>query len=149
MLHAAADASFDAPILSCGYVLTQSDGGEETFIDAGMRILNTEEVRPEIEWCPSRGEYRAVITAVRAALSYSDQPLLVYTDNVPVRDAILGDNDPFEEYFHHCLCSFLGRFPHWHVLDVDRERNVAAHEQARVGLKLGRRILDLGKGVSA
>jgi ribonuclease HI len=141
-LHVYADASLDEPVLSCGYVITRSRGREKDFVDAGCRILNIEETRADIDYCSSRGEYRALITAVRAALDHAEEPLILYSDCDCVVDNVRGDNDIFETYFPHALFSFVGRFTDWHITNISRERNELAHEQARIGLKLGRDIID-------
>lgn len=140
MLHIHTDASYDSPILSCGYVITRNEGADETLVDAGYRVLNTDEVRSDIDWCATRGEYRAMITGVRAALDHADEPAIVYSDNEPVVNAVKG-HDPFETYFSHALLSFLNRFEDWHVASLDRSFNERAHEQARVGLKLARDLM--------
>lgn len=140
MLHIHTDASYDSPILSAGYVITRNEGPDETLVEAGYRVMNTDELRNGIDWCSSRAEYRAMITGVRAALDHTDEPVVVYTDNEPVKNAITG-HDPFEEYFSHALLSFLNRFTDWHVTSLDRRFNERAHEQARVGLKLARDLM--------
>jgi len=142
VLHVAADASYDDPICSCGYVITKSTEGSETLVDNGFRVLNTQQYRPEIPWCCTRGEYRALITGVRAALDHTENAMIVYSDSKPVVNSIREDDDRFNEYFPHAFRSFASRFADWHVSWIDRERNELAHEQARVGLKTARKLLD-------
>ena len=142
MLHLATDASYDSPICSCGYVLTRSTGGSEKLVETGSRVLNTEADNRDIDWCSGRAEYRALITGVRAALDYTDEVLLCYSDNDGVVRAIQRGGRLFESYFQHALFSFLPRFADWHITNVDRERNETAHKQARVGLNVARRLLD-------
>jgi len=142
MIHVYADASYDPPICSCGYILTRSAGADEQFLDTGCRVLNTEADDSRIDWCASRAEYRALITAVRAALDWTSEALMVYTDNESVTEAIQSEETVWEAYFPHAFHSFVERFRDWHVTDVPRERNKLAHEQARIGLKLGRDIMN-------
>lgn len=142
MLHLATDASYDAPIASCGFVITRSGGGSEQLVETGQQVLNTDACERGIDWCATRSEYRALITGVRMALPYTDEPIICYSDNQPVIQAIRGKYDSFEPYFEHAFYSFINRFPDWHITDIDRERNEAAHEQARVGLKIGRDLLE-------
>lgn len=143
MLHLATDASFDEPICSCGWVLTRSAGGSEELVETGSRVLNTDGDRRDIDWCASRAEYRALITGVRAALDYTDEAVLCYTDNEPVKEAIRNEHeDPYESYFRHAFMSFVERFSDWHISSINRDRNEVAHDQARTGLKVGRELLD-------
>jgi ribonuclease HI len=128
----------DLPILSVGYVITRTRRGTETFLDAGCRIVNTEETRKHIDWCSARGEYRAVITGVRATLDRTNEPIIVYTDHKEVANAIRDQRQFREPYFRHAVLSFLERFRDWHVTCIDRDDNELAHEQARIGLKVGR-----------
>lgn len=141
MIHVYTDASMGNSVLSCGYIITQTERGEESLIDAGYRIMNTDAVRTDIDWCSSRGEYRALITGARAALDYTNDVIMMYSDNDAVVEDVRGRKGRWEGYFRHALFSFLGRFRDWHITNVDRERNELAHEQARIGLKLGRDIM--------
>ena len=141
MLHLATDASYDPPICACGYVLTRSGSGSEELVETGSRVLNVYADTRGIEWCSSRAEYRALITGVRAALPFTDEPIICYQDNEAVTQSIREDRQSFEPYFRHSLMSFLGRFRDWHITDIDRERNETAHQQARVGLRVARDLL--------
>lgn len=134
----------DDPILSIGYVLYRSDGVEETLLDTGTRVLNTDEHDRRIEWCSQRGEYYAGIVAARAALDYSNEPFVLHLDAETVVEDIKNNHDRFEPYFRHALFSFLPRFREYYVRNVHRSNNESAHEQARVGLKIGR---DIQQGV--
>ena len=141
MLHCYVDASYDPPVLGCGYIITETSRGDERLVNAGCKILHTEAVLPHVDWCSMRAEYRAVISGVRAALPHATNPLMLYSDNDHIVDAIRTREWFGEPYFDHALFSFLGRFEDWHVTNIDRERNDLAHEQARIGLKLGRDIV--------
>lgn len=135
----------DDPILSVGYVLYRSRAGEREFLDSGCRVLNTDANERRISWDSSRGEYYSAIVAVRAALDYTNEPLLLHLDNEGVVQAIQQKHlDGFEPYFRHALYSFLPRFEDYVVQLVHRDNNQAAHEQARVGLRVGR---DIQEGV--
>jgi len=141
MIHAFADASFDSPILSVGYVCYQSDGTDRELLDMGTRIVNTEATDRRIDWCSTRGEYYGAIVATRAALDYTHEPLLLHLDNQAVVESINNERrDGFEPYFHHALNSFLKRFNDYYVQEVSRENDEVAHEQARIGLKVGRKV---------
>jgi len=143
VLHIYSDASFDSPILGCGYVITRTRQGTESFVETGSKVINTDAVRDEIDWCSNRGEYRALITAIRAALSYTSESVLLYSDCDAVVEVIRrNDTDSWdiEPYFPHAFYSFANRFRDWHLTNIARERNEIAHEQARIGLKLGRDI---------
>jgi len=142
VLHVATDASYDSPIASCGFVLTRSGGGSEELVETGQRVLNTDACERGIDWCSSRAEYRALITGVRTALPYTDEPIICYQDNEAVTRAVRGEYDSFEPYFGHAFRSFIERFTDWHITDIDRERNEAAHKQARIGLKIARDLLE-------
>jgi len=145
VLHLATDASYDPPICACGYVLTRSGSGSEELVETGSRVLNVDADTRGIEWCSSRAEYRALITGVRAALPFTDEPIICYQDNEAVTRAIRGNHDSFEKYFGHAFFSFIERFDDWHITDIDRERNETAHQQARTGLKVARDLLAMNE----
>lgn len=144
MILVYADCSHDDPILSVGYVVYRANQGDETLLDTGTRVLNTQSHERDVTWCNSRGEYFAAIVGVRAALDYTNEPLVLHLDNDGVVEAIKTGENPFESYFQHALQSFLPRFDDYHVRSVHRETNEAAHRQARVGLQIGR---DIQRGV--
>ncbi len=142
MIHAFADVSMDKPVMSVGYVLYRSRQNEETLLDTGTRVVNTEEDNRDIKWNSHRGEYFGAIVAARAALDYTNEPIIIHLDNSHVVKAIKQRTWGFERYFPHALYSFLGRFEDYHVRIVHREQNEKAHEQARVGLRIGREIAE-------
>lgn len=143
MLHLATDTSFDPPICACGYVLTKAVGGSKRLVETGSRVFNVERDDRDIDWQATRGEYRALISGVRVALDYEDHAILCHTDSDGVVEAINHPHlDDFEPYFRHALMSFLGRFDHWRVRVIDRNRNVPAHQQARTALQTAREYLD-------
>lgn len=144
MIHAYADASMDSPICAVGYVLFRSDGTEQQFLDAGTRLFNKQEDDRRIDWGSNRLEYYAAIIAVRAALEYTNEPIILSLDHQDVVGHIRDGTDPFEPYFRHALMSFLPRFEDYFVQVVHRDHNEIAHEQARIGLKIGR---DIQQGV--
>jgi ribonuclease HI len=128
--------------MSVGYILYRSRSGEETLLDTGTRVLNTDEDDRRIHWTSGRGEYFGAIVAARAALDYTSEPIIVHLDNTGVVKAIKQRTWNHESYFPHALFSFLERFKDYHVRVVHREQNEKAHEQARVGLRVGREILE-------
>jgi ribonuclease HI len=142
LIQAYGDISLDEPVLSVGYVLFRIEDGEKQFLESGNRLINTETSERDIDWTTHRGEYYAAIVATRAALDYTDEPIVVNCDSEPVVDAINERNDHFGEYFQHALYSFLPRFENHYVRYVDRENNKYAHEQASLGLQIGRDIME-------
>ena len=137
------DASIDLPIVSVGYVLYRSGKGDQDFLTAGTRLLNADEHDRDIEWSIQRAEYYAAIIATRAALDYGSETFLLHMDCDDVVTDIRKDTWRNEAYFEHSFRSFIHRFDNWHITLVNRDNNQAAHEQARVGLKVGR---DLHQG---
>jgi len=135
----------------------------QDFLTAGTRLLNADEhdregeerrsgssrrndsaqQNREIEWSIQRAEYYAAIIATRAALDYGSETFLLHMDCDDVVTDIRKDTWRNEAYFEHCFRSFIHRFDNWHITLVNRDNNQAAHEQARVGLKVGR---DLHQG---
>jgi len=144
MILGFADASVDDPIISVGYILYRADGGNEELIETGTRVLNAESHDREIEWDSNRAEYFGAIIATRAALDYTDEPFVLHLDHEEVAKRIKQRTWHMEPYFPHCLFSFLGRFEDYHVRCIHRDNNQRAHEQARLGLKIGR---DIQEGV--
>jgi hypothetical protein len=142
MLEAYADCSYDNDlgVLAAGYIVYELDQNERTMVETGNRVLNTNADTRPIDWCSNRGEYWATIVTARAVLGYTDQPIMLYTDADSVYEAVVGD-DPYEDYFSHALKSFLHRFNNYYIRSIDRENNEIAHDQARLGLKIGRDIL--------
>ena len=137
------DASIDLPIVSVGYVLYRSGKGDQDFLTAGTRLLNADQHDREIEWSIQRAEYYAAIIATRAALDYGSETFLLHMDCDDVVTDIRKDTWRNEAYFEHSFRSFIHRFDNWHITLVNRDNNEQAHEQARVGLKVGR---DLHQG---
>lgn len=140
MIHAYADTSVDTPIVSVGYVLYRSSNGEEELLDTGTRVINADADDRRIDWDSMCGEYYAAIVATRASLAYTNEPFILNLDCTDVVRKIKERTWGKEAYFPHALYSFLGRFDEYHVRRVHRENNEVAHEQARVGLKIGREI---------
>jgi len=91
-----------------------------------------------------KAEYYAAIIATRAALDYDNSTLLLNCDSKETVRKIKQDEWNKEAYFPHTLFSFLNRYNDWHLSNVDRSNNEAAHQQARNGLRIGR---DLQNGV--
>jgi hypothetical protein len=144
MILAYADASVDTPIVSVGYILYRVDSGTEELLETGTRVLNADSHDRDIEWCSTRAEYFGAIVATRACLDYTSEPFVLHLDAEHVVRDIKQRTWNGEPYFPHCLFSFLERFDDYHVRVVHRENNKRAHEQARVGLKVGR---DIQRGV--
>jgi|AKVG01.1.fsa_nt_gi hypothetical protein len=142
MIHAHGDVSMDddKDLLSVGYVIYRSRYGEGEFLDTGTRIINIAADSRPFDWGSARGEFYAAIVATRAALDYTNEPIILRLDNKSVVEAIKEGHDGFETYFHHALRSFLHRFEDWYVQLVHRRNNQAAHEQANVGLQMAREI---------
>jgi len=126
--------------MSVGYVLYRSERGDETLLDTGTRVLNTDESRRPIDWDTGRGEYYGAIIAARAALDYTNEPIIVHVDNESVVRFMKQQTDQYEEYFNHALYSFLERFEDYYVRLIHRANNEPAHRQARLGLHIGREI---------
>jgi len=89
--------------MSVGYVLYRSERNEETLLDTGTRVINTEADDRDIRWTTGRGEYYAAIVGVRAALDYTTEQIIVHLDNAGVVNAIKNDTWNHEDYFPHCL----------------------------------------------
>lgn len=142
MILAYADASVDTPLVSVGYILYRVDNGTEELLETGTRVLHVNSHDRGIEWCSTRGEYFGAIVATRACLDYTAEPFVLHLDNKAVVRKIKQRTWNGEPYFPHCLFSFLGRFDDYHVRLVHRDNNQRAHEQARLGLKIGRDIQD-------
>jgi ribonuclease HI len=142
MIHANGDVSMDEKqgLLSVGYVIYRSKKGDEELLDTGTRIINTEADGRDIDWCSNRGEYFSAIVATRAALDYSNEPIILRLDNEPVVQAIKRGDDTFEDYFAHAVKSFLHRFDDWYVQNISRDNNEVADKQASVGLQMAREI---------
>lgn len=143
MLEAYSDASFDNKngIVAAGYVVHELSDNERTLVETGNRVLNANADSRDIDWCSNRAEYWATIVTLRAALEYSNQPVIVHTDCDTVADAIRDGHSVFEQYFDHAFKSFLHRYDDYYVRAIDRDENGIAHDQARLGLKIGREIL--------
>ena len=144
MIVAYCDCSVDLPLVSVGYVLFRSSNGDEEFLDSGVRLLNADQCPRQINWTTMKAEYYAAIIATRAALDYDNSTLLLNCDSKETVRKIKQDEWNKEAYFPHTLFSFLNRYNDWHLSNVDRSNNEAAHQQARNGLRIGR---DLQNGV--
>jgi len=140
VIIAHADASVDHPIVSVGYVLYKSTHGEQRFLDAGTRIINADQCEKDVEWTSHKAEYWAGIIATRASLDYENHALLLHLDENGIVERMNNDEWDWEDYFPHTFRSFANRFRAWRVSPVKRSDNEAAHEQARIGLKIGRDI---------
>jgi len=139
MIIAYADASVDLPIISVGYVIYRSQHGTKEFLDAGTRLINANEHQRNIRWTIQRAEYWSAIIATRAAIDYGDGSLVMHMDNDQVVEDIQTGSWENEAYFEHCFRSFANRFDNWHITLIDRKNN-PSHDQARVGLKIGRNL---------
>lgn len=142
MILAYADCSVDYPIVSVGYVLLRSRHGSEDLLETGTRVFDAEQDDRPIQWTSGRAEYMGAIVATRAALDYTDEPIVVHLDNAGVVEAIKNESWHHEPYFPHCLRSFLHRFRDYHVRMVHRDQNQKAHRQANVGLQIGREMAE-------
>lgn len=140
MIFAYGDVSMDDPILSVGYVVNRVERGQETLLDTGTRVLDMDEHPRDIDWNSTKGEAYAGIIAARGALDYTDDPLVLHLDNEYTVRTLVEDAWPYEAYFPHALYSFLERFENYQIRLIHRINNEAAHEQARIGLKVARDI---------
>jgi len=140
VILAYADCSLDHPIVSVGYVLCRAENGDESLIETGTRVLNANQDDRAVNWTSGRAEYYGAIIATRAALDYTDEQLILHLDNEGIVKAIKQGSWYHEDYFPHALFSFVCRFEDYHVRLVHRMRNEKAHEQARVGLRVGREL---------
>jgi len=140
MIQAYADCSVDDPIYAVGYVIYRTQENEEQLLDTGTRVFNCERDTRDINWSVEKAEYYGAIIATRAALDYTHEPLQLHLDNADVVKNIKEEYDGWEDYFHHCLYSFLPRFEDYWVRLVHRKNNEAAHRQANTGLQIGREI---------
>lgn len=126
------DVSLKDEWMSLGWIIYEvSDTFERKLVDLGSRAINTE--RHPREWTANLGEFRALISGVRAAMEYSESVILCCTDNGYV--AHRADNrEPITDdgYFHHALHSFLGRFNDWRVKEINRSDNELAHDMANL-----------------
>lgn len=134
------DVSMDHPIVAAGYVIYRTKRSERELIETGTRVVNAEADERRIEWDSMRGEYFGAIIGVRAALEYTHDVIMLNTDCESLVTHINERTWPKEPYFPHALFSFLPRFEDYHVRYVHRSNNEEAHEQARVGLEIGRKI---------
>jgi len=141
MLHAYADCSYDGTrdVLGVGYVTYELNNNEKEPIETGNRVLDTNADSRGINWCSSRGELWALIVTARAALPYSNQPIVFHTDSSNAVEELL-DSGRFEEYFTHAFYSFAGRYDNYYVQEISREQNEVADEQASLALTIGRNI---------
>jgi len=144
MILAYADASVDTPIVSVGYILYRVENAEEELLETGTRVLNANSHDRDIDWDSNKAEYFGAIVATRASLDYTSEPFILHLDHNAIVQKIKQRTWHQEPYFPHCLFSFLHRFDDYHVHAVHRESNERAHEQARLGLKIGR---DIQRGV--
>ena len=140
MIVGYADASVKEPIVSVGYVLVDSAYSDQSLLETGTRIINTETCDRVVEWTSHKAEYWAAIIATRAALDYNETTLLLHLDSQQVVEWIREEGWKWEQYFPHTFRSFANRFDDWHISVVHRENNEVAHKQARVGLKVGQEI---------
>lgn len=147
MIHAYSDVSMDADmdLMSVGYILFESSRGTRTKIDSGAKVIHTDEDDRDIEWNTAKGEFFSAIIAVRAAQEQVDnessEMIIVHLDNRKVANDIRKERWVWEPYFRHTLNSFIERFGDYDVEYVDRENNYRAHEQAQLGLRVGRDLL--------
>ena len=141
MIVAYSDASMDDNVLSVGYVLFHAEYTDEDFLDTGCRVINLNEYEQRnIEWTSQKAECYAAIIAVRQALDYSNDVLLLNIDNDEVVRKLKEDDWHGEPYFTHAFFSFANRFSEYRISAIHRERNSAAHAQARNGLEIGRQL---------
>jgi len=141
MLHVCSDASYNPPILSCGYVIARGATPRQ-LVDTGTRVFNVESTEDTIEWCANRAEYRALIFAVREALPYTDEHITCRLDSDTVVTVIEQRRDTFDSWFEDMLFRYLDRFHEYTFEVVPREHNELAHEQARMGLKMGQQVME-------
>jgi len=140
MLEVYTDCSYADDILSVGFVVYDTTGVGSELVTTGTRVQNTKYSDRDIDWDANRGEYYALIVGVRSVLDQTHEPLCVYTDSQAVESAIANDGYTYEPYFQHALYSFIERFDDYSLEVIDRSDNQAAHQQARVGLNIGREI---------
>jgi ribonuclease HI len=143
IIYAYSDMSMKDNTISLGYVLLRHtrDGGKQ-LLEASNRLLVRD--RQPYDYTINQAEYRACISAVRAATEYPDDTLVLYTDNEGVADAIdEGSTIHSSGYFQHCIYSFLEWFESWVVAWKGRESNYA-HSQARRGMELRTELVSDG-----
>jgi len=126
------DVSMKDEWMALGYVIYEvSDTFERELVELGGRAINHEKL--DRKYGSNRGEYRALISGVRAATEHSTDSILCCVDNHVVVDNIEREDTLSEDgYFHHALHSFLGRFEDYRVTEVDRDDNSIADQQASV-----------------
>lgn len=139
MILSYADVSVDRPILAVGYVLYRARRGDRELLDTGTRVVNMEVFERPLEGT-HQGEYYANIIAVRRALDWTSDPIIVNCDSPDVVEVMRERDDCWGQYYSHALYSFLERFDDYDIQLVHRENNEVAHEQARIGLKIARDI---------
>lgn len=82
-------------------------------------------------------EYRALITACKAALEYSPHEAIFFTDSQLVANQINGlyrIRQPHLEKLNGELLELLAKFPEWQVRLVERSANWRAHKLAQRAL---------------
>lgn len=147
MLSVYSDVSMDHEkhLLSVGYVIFNSNRGTRELVDSGAKVIHTDVDDRADDWNTHKGEYFAGIVAVRAAQEQtpneSTERIILHVDNKDVADAMRSRQWDWEGYFPHALYSFLERFGNYDIEMVHRENNCRAHEQAHLGLRIGRDLL--------
>jgi len=147
MIHAYSDVSMDNErnILSVGYVLFESSGAVREKIDSGTKVIHTENGDRDIEWTTHKGEYFSAIIAARAVQEQvkdeSSVVVVFHLDNRGTVENIRSGDWQWETYFPHAFHSFVERFVDYDVEMVHRDNNYRAHEQAHLGLRIGRDLL--------
>lgn len=148
MIHLYSDVSMDDEknIMSVGYVIFESGSGLREKIDSGAKVIHTDEGdRCDIEWTTHKGEYFSAIIGVRAVQEHvedeSEEMVVLHLDNRGTVKNIRSRQWKWESYFPHALFSFLERFDDYDVEMVHRDNNYRAHEQAHLGLRIGRDLL--------
>jgi len=148
MIHLYSDVSMDDDrnIMSVGYIIFESTGATRQKVDSGAKVIHTDVNERDIEWTTHKGEYFSAIIGVRAAQEYVDdedsEMIVLHLDNRGTVKNIRAREWKWEDYFPHALFSFLERWDDYDVEMVHRDNNHRAHEQAHLGLRIGRDLLD-------
>jgi ribonuclease HI len=82
-------------------------------------------------------EYKALITACRAALEYNPREVIFFTDSQLIANQINGlyrIRQPHLEKLNNEVLELLGKFPDWKVRHVERSANWRAHKLAQRAL---------------
>jgi len=131
------DVSYDDEWMGIGYtIFKMNDNFERELLELGNRVID--HTKLDRHYTSHKGEFRALISGVRAATDYGADTILCCVDDKELNRKVTENTHIADDgYFQHALRSFLGRFDDWRVTAVHRDDNELAHKQARVARDAG------------